>query len=195
MSSVGTKLDSNQVIKQVYDEPANRLRVDAAVSATISNVQIEDSDGDKLDINPDGSLNVNIANPMAVEIDAADGDNIAISDGTDTLAVNPDGSINVTGNVDASPSGLSIAGRITKVSINDSSWTPLPAVPLADRNGMSIQNRTGTQVFIEYDNLKPVGDGVLINTGGERFYDIKPSITIYACTASGTFDLHVEEIA
>lgn len=95
MSSIGTKLDGNQVLKQAYDEPNNRLRVDAAVSASISDIVIEDPDGDILGINADGSIDVNVINSIQVEIDAADGDNIAISDGTDTLDVNPDGSLNV----------------------------------------------------------------------------------------------------
>lgn len=96
MAGINTKLDANQVIKQTYDEANQRLKVDAQVSATISDVRIEDSDGDELKVNPDGSLNVNIAGgSLQVEIDAADGDNIAISDGTNTLAINPDGSLNV----------------------------------------------------------------------------------------------------
>ncbi len=63
-----SKLDFEQIIKKVYNAVNNRLRVDAEVTATIGTVD--------------------------VEINAADGDNIAISDGTDTLVVNPDGSIN-----------------------------------------------------------------------------------------------------
>lgn len=105
MSSIGSKLDAPLIIKQAYDEPANRIRVDAAVSATISDVKITDPDGDTLEINPDGSLNVNIVQPLAVEIDATDGDNIAISDGVDTLAINPDGSINVEGTSSLKPDG------------------------------------------------------------------------------------------
>lgn len=95
MAKIDTKLDAAQVIKQAYDEPNKRIRVDAAVSATISDVKIEDTDGDILEVNPDGSLNVNIISPIDIDISAADGDNIAISDGTNTLEVNPDGSINV----------------------------------------------------------------------------------------------------
>jgi hypothetical protein len=89
-------------IEEVVDSSGvRRLAVDANVQ--IDNVQVQvDLDvpddgvhiGDKdtgytLSIEPDGSINVNS------EIDAADGDNIAISNGTNTLAVNPDGSINV----------------------------------------------------------------------------------------------------
>ena len=66
---LNTKLDANQTLIRSYDETKNRLRVDAEVSATIGTVD--------------------------VIIDAASGDNIAVSDGVDTLVINPDGSINV----------------------------------------------------------------------------------------------------
>lgn len=96
MAGINTKLDANQVLKQAYDEPNQRLRVDATVSASIGDVTIVDPDGDALNVNPDGSINVNIAGGgLQVEISAADGDNIAISDGTNTAVINPDGSLNV----------------------------------------------------------------------------------------------------
>lgn len=66
-----SRLDADQIIQNVYDEAQDKLRVDSSVSVT------------------------SITGDVAVEIDAADGDNIAISDGTDTLSVNADGSINV----------------------------------------------------------------------------------------------------
>ncbi len=68
LSPLNTKLDANQVLRRAYDEPNNRLRVDATVTASIGTVD--------------------------VVIDAASGDNISISDGVDTLAINSDGSIN-----------------------------------------------------------------------------------------------------
>jgi adhesin HecA-like repeat protein len=96
LAGINTKLDADQVIKQAYDEPNQRLRVDATLTASIGDVTIIDPDGDPLAVNPDGSINVNInGGALQVEISAADGDNIAISDGTNTAVVNPDGSLNV----------------------------------------------------------------------------------------------------
>lgn len=69
LNAINGKLDANQVLKRAYDEVKNRLRVDAEVTATIGTVD--------------------------VAIDAAGGDNIAISDGVDTLVINPNGSINI----------------------------------------------------------------------------------------------------
>lgn len=76
-------LDSGQVLQFAFNEETGKLRTEAQVTAVIGEVQIESS--------------------------AADGDNIAISDGVNTLDINPDGSINtniintlnVSGSVDA----------------------------------------------------------------------------------------------
>lgn len=106
MTTLRTKLDANQVLRDSFDENAGRLRVDAEVTASIGTVDviIDASSGDNLaiadqtgtnylNINPDGSIDAN------VKLDAADGDSVKISDGVDSLAVNTDGSINVV-NVD-----------------------------------------------------------------------------------------------
>lgn len=53
------------------------------------------TDGDASALQVDSSGRLLIAGNFDVNLDAAGGDNVAISDGTDTLAVNGDGSINV----------------------------------------------------------------------------------------------------
>ena len=64
-----SRLDANQVLQGSYDESTGRLRtdslatvvnadIDVALDATEDNVAISDPDGDFLDINPDGSINV-----------------------------------------------------------------------------------------------------------------------------------------
>lgn len=111
MAGINTKLDADQVIKQAYDEANQRLRVDASISASIGDVSIVDSDGNELEVNPDGSLNVQLAGgALQIEVSAADGDNIAISDGTNTAVVNPDGSLNtqITGTVNVNATDLDI---------------------------------------------------------------------------------------
>lgn len=71
LNPLSTKLDAAQVVRRSYDEDANRIRVDAEVTATIGTVD--------------------------VIIDASTGDNIAIADqtGANYLDVQSDGSINV----------------------------------------------------------------------------------------------------
>jgi len=94
-----SRLDLQQILQRSFDGATGKLRVDAAVSATIGTlaVEIDAADGDtiaisdgvnNLTINPDGSLDVNTS------IDHTN-DSIKIGDGTDLLAVNTDGSINV----------------------------------------------------------------------------------------------------
>lgn len=96
---LSTKLDAAQVVRRAYDEPSNRIRVDAEVTAVIGtvdviinaatdNIAIASPGGNFLLINPDGSININAV------IDAAS-DSIRIGNGTgDYLAINPDGSTN-----------------------------------------------------------------------------------------------------
>lgn len=99
-----TLVDPNtgQPIDVVTDvQGTRRLAVDANITAQVPAIEVElDYENDSvqigdpntdatLKINPNGSIDAN------VEVDAADGDNIAISDGVNTMSVNPDGTINV----------------------------------------------------------------------------------------------------
>jgi hypothetical protein len=68
MGGIVSKQDANQVLRLAFNDATRSLRTDTTVIATIGTVD--------------------------VAIDAAGGDTIAISDGTDTMVVNPDGSIN-----------------------------------------------------------------------------------------------------
>lgn len=92
-------------------------------------------------------------------------------------------------------SGLEIAGRVTVVALNAVTWTPLPAVALADRNAMTIQNSSGIQIKLNYDSGIVGYVGVVVNDGGERFYNITDSIVLYAKSASGTPSITVEELS
>jgi len=105
---------------------------------------------------------------------------------------------NVSGTINSRPSGLNIGGKITVFTINDSSWTPIPSGGnLAQRNALSIQNTSGNQIKIQYDNTTVGYVGVQINSGNERFYAVSDSITIYAKAESGagTITIQCEEIA
>jgi len=90
---------TNQVNEVVF----NGLDMQLSLHGTTDSVAIVDSSGDELQVNPDGSINVNLggAGSLAVEIDAVDGDNIAIvgtEDGTPagiqhTVKVETDGTL------------------------------------------------------------------------------------------------------
>jgi len=105
------------------------------------------------------------------------------------------GSVTVSGNVTARPAGLTVGGLITQTTINSTVWTALPLTALANRNALSIQNISGTEIKINYDNTTVGYVGVTIATGSERFYSITDQIIIYAKAASGTPTIQTEELA
>lgn len=85
-------VDSNGVRRIAVDGNFTAQNVQAQVELdfTEDSVSIGDpTTGAVLTIEPDGSINAN------VEVDAADGDNIAISDGTNTAAVNVNSQLEV----------------------------------------------------------------------------------------------------
>ena len=93
------------------------------------------------------------------------------------------------------PSGLQNGGRISYVTLNAATWTALPPVALANRNALSIQNTSGTQIVIEYDNAIVGYNGVVISPGAERFYSITDQILIYAKAQAGTPTITIEELS
>lgn len=93
------------------------------------------------------------------------------------------------------PSGLKIAGRITEVVINATTWTALPATPLASRKSMAIQNFSGQLIKLNYVPTTPGLTGVYVMDQNERFYDISDTILIYAKSTSGTCTIVTEEIS
>jgi hypothetical protein len=108
-----------------------------------------------------------------------------------------DTAVRIDGDIDANPSGLRNGGKVTEVTINDITWTALPSTALTDRNAMSIINRSGVEVKVNYDNSVAGYVGVPINNNDERYYDIKDTIVIYAkaTTGAGSVTLIIEEIS
>ncbi len=100
----------------------------------------------------------------------------------------------VSGTVDSRPAGLSIGGKITQVALNAATWTKLPPTHLANRNSLSIQNVSGTEIKINYDNTELGYVGVTVSSGSERHY-LVGDIPIYAKAASGTPTIQTEELA
>lgn len=104
----------------------------------------------------------------------------------------------VSGSVEGSfaPSGLKNGGAVTEVTLNDSTWTALPGTSLTDRNAIAIQNLSGNEIKINYDNGVSGYVGMTIPDGGERQYDLTDAITIYGKAESGaTPTITVEELS
>lgn len=111
--------------------------------------------------------------------------------------VYPGGNVTATisGTVSSRPAGLTVGGIISQTTVNSVTWTALPLTPLANRNALSIQNISGIEIKINYDNTTVGYVGVTVATGSERFYSITDSIIIYAKSASGTPTIQTEELA
>ena len=103
--------------------------------------------------------------------------------------------LTVTGTVRALPAGLTTAGLVTSVSINNSSWTALPATPLTGGNALSIQNYSGDEIKINYSDSVSGYVGVAIQNASERSYDLSGSVIIYAKSKTGPVTVIVEELA
>lgn len=97
--------------------------------------------------------------------------------------------------VTASFTGLRNGGKITPVEVVDFEWRPLPSVPLANRNALTIQNISGTYIKINYADDIVGFVGVQIASGMERFYDLTDEIVMYAKSATGTVTILVEELS
>jgi hypothetical protein len=140
LNPLSTKLDAAQIIRRAYDEPNNRLRVDALVTATIGTV--------------------------SVLIDAASGDNISISDGTHTLEINPDGSINVVA-TDLDIRNLTFLQDKVDVSGSSISVDNFPAVQVIEGRNLSL---SGTAAANNTDVIASVNvsgyDTVIIHNTG-----------------------------
>lgn len=161
-----------------------------------------------------GDVNIDAANVnLEVQLtdEGANYDAVRIGDGTERLDIiqnaarvavqdsNGDAitSINPL-DVTANFSGLHVGGRISEVTLSSAAWTALPAVALVGRNAISIQNVSGVEIKINYNSFAalPAGyTGVVIPVGGERYYDITDTISIFAKAQAGSPIIIVEELA
>jgi hypothetical protein len=92
--------------------------------------------------------------------------------------------------------GLRVAGKTSQVTLNDSSWVPLPNTPLINRNAISIQNFSGTGIKLTFNPLDG-SHGYLVTNGSERYYDISDQIIVYGRTVAGggSVTIIVEELS
>ena len=172
-----SKLDAQQVLKHAFDDVTGRLRTDATISGdvVIGDIEISQTDdsiriGDGTNLvtaTVDGGktgLDVNVINDITLDIDAASGDNIAISDGTNTLAIEPDGSVNVNvqGTVDVSGSSVSVSGPVTVNAVDLDIRDLQFATDKVDVSGSSV---TVSATDLDIRNLSNLQDNVAIGNG------------------------------
>jgi len=172
-----TSLSADQVLQQAFDESADRLRVDASVTASIGDIQIDAEESDiaikdrvtdnLLAIENDGSINAN------VNIDAASGDNIAISDGTNDLAIEADGSINV--NVVGAATEAKQDTQITILNSIDSKLTApitVTASSLPLPTGAATEAKQDSQITV----LNSIDAGIPASLGQQTSVNSMPVI-------------------
>ena len=97
-----TNLDQQQILQRVFNETDDKLRTEStviveSVTGEVS-VEIDAADGDNIAIsNADGSKKATITTVSSKNgIDANIINPIQVTDGSNTLSLNPDGSINVS---------------------------------------------------------------------------------------------------
>jgi hypothetical protein len=152
-----------------------RLAVDAQITATVGNVEVnldgvnpngdsvhlvDATTGDMMKVNPDGSLDAN------VEVDAADGDNIAIHDSDgDELDIQPDGSINANINVNGIydvttnpvPDNIGIVGNTRSTSPVDSNQiNRITSITDSDVHALDVALHNSNGKAIDNNNPLPV---------------------------------------
>ena len=108
-------------------------------------------------------------------------DSVKISSGSDGLSVYPN--------------GLRNGGRITQVTLNETTWTALPLTPLADRNALAIQNFSGKNIAINYSDQILNFTGIIIPDLAERSYNITETIVLYGKSQKGSAVVTVEELS
>lgn len=153
----------------------NRLCVDADLSAdnitvTVDKVKIWDEDGDILEVEADGSINVNC------EIDAADGDNIAISDGTNTAEVTVKKELRV---VDA----LHCGGTNTVITVTSSPIeVKVGALAKVDRKSIVVVPKSKGIYWgfkSNVDTTDGVNGGILLGKNQPLFIDVEANTPVY----------------
>lgn len=95
------------------------------------------------------------------------------------------------------PTGLNNGGLVTEVTLNETTWEPLPTAALTDRNTIAVQNRSGKEIKVNYSDAVSGYVGMVIADGSERTYDITDAIIIYGKVAPGGGNavVNVEEIS
>lgn len=91
--------------------------------------------------------------------------------------------------------GLKIGGKHTQITINSATWTELISSLSPQRNLVAIQNNTGQDVKINFDDSIAGFVGTRIADGSERAYDVQGAVPIYAKCSTGTAILDIEELA
>lgn len=132
-------------------------------------------------VGADQSLDVNITQSVALTVSATDldirdlsasQDNVAISDGTDTLAIESDGSINTNATI-AAPNTAVLATATALAS--GGTADPIVSSALANRKSLRFFNNSNKDLFFGQDGVTSA-NGYPVPPGSELTMQAGPSI-------------------
>ena len=117
----------------------------------------------------------------------------------DKFTLNDDGdtAVRTVGNLTGElvPAGVQIAGKITIVTVNQTTWTAIPSTPLADRKALHIQNQSDEEIKYNYDDTVVGYVGIIVPSGGSAYIDLANDIEIYVKSSASSVDIAAEEIS
>ena len=192
-----TQLDSQQVIRQVYDETTDRLRVEtnATVVAGAMEVLITSDDDNILVVGTEDGTKTGTQHVLRV---APNGDAIVdqgapntvanswpvkVTDGTDTLVVNPDGSINFNQTTTV------IANNATLSNITSSTSSQLIFSSSVNRKGFIFYNDSTSNCYIAFASTASSSAFTILLNSGMTYQNeaiiYTGSISVVWATANG----------
>lgn len=172
-----SELDMNQIFQRSFDEPNDRIRVDAQVNAALSgelSVEIDAADGDNISIaNADGSKKASITT-------------VGLKNGLDVFVAGGDISITGTVTVEGSDNGV----EHTRITVNDSAPVEISAALAGGRDAVSIRILSNVPVYFGSNTVTGEAGA---DPGYPKYYreeiilDAKSSVTtkLYAICDSG----------
>jgi len=93
--------------------------------------------------------------------------------------------------------GLSIGGLLTVIALNPTTWTALPATPLANRNTLCLQNRSGEGMYINFitSDTGAAYKGWFVPNNGVQNLKITQDIILYGKSETSNVSILVKELA
>jgi len=159
---------------------------------------ITDSTGaNNLAVDASGFLTVNASGGSfavtATDLDIRDldatQDNVAISDGTDTLAINADGSINALF-TEAGYSSWLVSTETVGTTEGE-----LVSTPLSGRLSVLIQNTSNNDIYLRDQTGVTTANGLRLPKGSSYEANLNSTSNIFAIAGSGSNDIIVVEYA
>ena len=172
----------------VYDATDGGAEVGSHVLAGTDGTAIGHT-GDALHVDIQNTSIAVSATDLDIRDLSASQDNVAISDGTDTLAINTDGSINIKQAAPSNPQR-----ELTAVG---TSAVELVATPLTDRTRILVQNQGQKDVWIGEDNTvtsSGANVGIKIPRGASMELPYGAAANIFAISTAAGQDVVVYEL-